>query len=147
LLGVHEGITALQYTNRINCSSLTYSEFYNEYFEAKDKRFTPFQSTFKADCYSDLITLSYIQLTEKSPKFSYKFWFDFIENHSPNIVTCAPNVRQKNLMFGGAFFMAKHSVEVKLNSVLYYLNNNTSLREACYIDILEGNDATEHQPK
>lgn len=86
LLGVHEGITALQYTNRINCSALTYSEFYNEYFEAKDKRFTPFQSTFKSDCYSNLITLSYIQLTEKTPKFSYKFWFDFIENHSPNIV-------------------------------------------------------------
>lgn len=86
MLGVQEGITALQFTNRLYRPALTNAEFNDEYFETKDKRFTPFQTTFTADYFSDLITLSYIQLTENSPKFAYKFWFDYIENYLPKII-------------------------------------------------------------
>ncbi|ACV62401.1 putative transcriptional regulator [Desulfofarcimen acetoxidans DSM 771] len=86
LLGVHEGITALQFTNRLYRSELTNAEFNDEYFGTKDKRFTPFQSTFIADCFSDLATMTYIQLTENNPKFAFKFWSDYIENYLPSII-------------------------------------------------------------
>jgi hypothetical protein len=57
-----------------------------EYFETKDKKFTPFQTTFTADFFRDIITMNYIQLTENIPKFAFKFWSDYIENYSPSII-------------------------------------------------------------
>jgi len=84
MLGVQEGIAALQFSNRLYRSQLTNTDINDKYFETRDKKFTPFQSTFTADCFSDLITLSYIQLTENNPNFAFKFWTDYIENYSPN---------------------------------------------------------------
>ncbi|SDK21310.1 sacsin N-terminal ATP-binding-like domain-containing protein [Sediminibacillus albus] len=84
MLGVQEGITTLSYTNKLSKSELTNAEINEKYFETNDKKFTPFQSTFRADCFCDIVTLKFIQLTENSPKFAYKFWSDYIENYSPN---------------------------------------------------------------
>ena len=86
MLGVQEGIMSLSYTNRLSRVALTNAEFNGKYFETKDKKFTPFQTTFIADCFSDIINMNYIQLTENSPKFAFKFWSDYIENYSPNII-------------------------------------------------------------
>nr|WP_092067907.1 caspase family protein [Dendrosporobacter quercicolus]NSL46839.1 caspase family protein [Dendrosporobacter quercicolus DSM 1736]SDL66017.1 Putative DNA-binding domain-containing protein [Dendrosporobacter quercicolus] len=86
LLGVQEGITTLQFTNRLYRSALSNADFNAEYFETKDKRFTPFQSTFIANCFSDLATMNYIQLTENNPKFAFRFWSDYIENYPPSII-------------------------------------------------------------
>lgn len=86
MLGVQEGIKALQFTNKLYRSALTTSGFNEAYFETDDKRFIPYQSTFRADCFSDLATMNYIQLTQNNPRFAFKFWSDYIENFSPNII-------------------------------------------------------------
>ncbi len=86
MLGVQEGISTVSYPNRLLSSELTNVELNNQYFQTKDKKFTPFQTTFIADCFSELITMNYIQLTENSPKFATKFWSDYIGNHEPNVI-------------------------------------------------------------
>ncbi|OLS37742.1 sacsin N-terminal ATP-binding-like domain-containing protein [Bacillus sp. MRMR6] len=86
MLGVQEGITTPSYTNRHYSSELINAEFNDKYFKTEDKKFTPFQTTFTANCFSDLITMNYIQLTEDSHKFAFKFWSDYIENYEPNII-------------------------------------------------------------
>ncbi|MGS2776581.1 sacsin N-terminal ATP-binding-like domain-containing protein [Robertmurraya sp. GLU-23] len=86
ILGVHEGILTLPYTNRLSRLDLINVGFNDKYFKTKDKKFTPFQTTFTADSYSNLITMNYIQLTENNPKFAFEFWSDYIENYSPDII-------------------------------------------------------------
>ncbi|MCT6916481.1 MAG: caspase family protein [Bacillus wiedmannii] len=84
LLGVQEGISTSSYPSKFFKSDLTNVGFNDEYFETQDKKFTPFQTTFKADRFSNMLTLNYIQFTEKNSKFSFKFWQDCIETHSPD---------------------------------------------------------------
>lgn len=86
MLGVNEGIRALQFANKLYRSTLTDVGFNDKYFETDDKKFKPFQSTFRADCFSDLATMNYIQLTENNPKFAFRFWSDYIENFLPDII-------------------------------------------------------------
>lgn len=86
MLGVNQGISALSYQNKYSKLELINAEFKYEYFETKDKKFTPFQTTFTADFFRDITTMNYIQLTENSPKFAFKFWTDYIENYSPSII-------------------------------------------------------------
>lgn len=86
MLGVREGITTLPYKNKLSKSVLINVEFNNKYFETTDKKFTPWYTTFTADEFSNIITMNFIQLTENNFKFAFKFWSDFIENYSPNII-------------------------------------------------------------
>jgi hypothetical protein len=86
MLGVHDGITALQFTNKLSCETLIVAGFNDKYFETDDKKFAPYQSTFIADYFSDLATMNYIQLTENNPKFAFKFWSDYIENYLPSTI-------------------------------------------------------------
>lgn len=86
LLGVQEGISTLSYKDKHSTSQFINDGFKGEYFETKDKKFTPWHTTFTSDYFSDIITMKYIQLTENSPKFAFKFWSDYIENYSPNII-------------------------------------------------------------
>jgi hypothetical protein len=84
LLGVQEGISILSYPNKLFKLDLINIGVNVEYFETQDKKFTPFQTTFKADYFSNMLTLNYVQLIEKNSKFAFKFWRDCIENHSPD---------------------------------------------------------------
>ena len=45
-------------------------------------------------------------------------------------MNCTPNVRQKNLTFGGAFFMSKYSKEFKLEVIKYCIEGHHSARDA-----------------
>lgn len=84
MLGVQEGISEILYPNRLSSSHLIDTEFKDKYFKTSDKIFKPFQSTFIADDFSDIITINYIQLTENNPKFALGFWSDYIESYLPN---------------------------------------------------------------
>lgn len=86
LLGVQEGISTLLYKDKHSTSKFINDGFKCKYFKTDDKKFTPFQTIFTADCFSDIITMNYIQLTENSPKFAFKFWFDYIENYLPSSI-------------------------------------------------------------
>lgn len=86
LLGVQEGISIETYKDKYSTSKFIADGFKCEYFEADNKKFTPFQTTFIADYYRNIITLNYIQLTENNPKFAFKFWSDYIENYSPSTI-------------------------------------------------------------
>lgn len=86
MLGVQDGIIALQFKSKLHYSELTSMGYNEKYFQTDDKRFTPYQSTFRADYFSDLVTMNYIQLSENNYKFALQFWFDFIENFNPNII-------------------------------------------------------------
>lgn len=86
MLGVNEGIRAIQFANKRYGSELADVGFNDNYFRTHDKKFKPFQSTFRADCFSDITTMNYIQFTENNPKFAFKFWTDYIENILPDII-------------------------------------------------------------
>lgn len=86
MLGVQEGISDLSYQNRVSKLDLINSELKDKYFDTNDKKFTPFQSTFTANSFRDIITLNYIQQTENNPKFALKFWCDYIENYTPGSI-------------------------------------------------------------
>ncbi len=84
ILGVHEGIGVLQFENKQNRISLVDRGINNKYFETEDKVFVPAFNTFKADCFSNIATMDFIQLTENNYKFALKFWTDFIGNYLPS---------------------------------------------------------------
>lgn len=44
-------------------------------------------------------------------------------------MNCTPNVRQKNLTFGGVFLMSKYSHELKMEVVKHYTEKHLSLQE------------------
>lgn len=84
LLGVHEGIGLFQFANRQYRAALTGGGINDKYFETDDKIFVPAYSTFRADCFSNIVTMDYIQLTENNHKFALKFWSDYIGNYLPS---------------------------------------------------------------
>lgn len=86
MLGVNDGIRASKFTKKLNRSDLISVGVNDKYFESDDKKFKPFQSTFRADSFSDLITMNFIQFTENNPKFAFKFWSDCVENIMPDII-------------------------------------------------------------
>lgn len=86
MLGVHDGIRASKFTKKLNRSALISAGINDKYFESDDKKFKPFQSTFRADSFSDLITMKYIQFTENNSKFALRFWTDCVENIMPDII-------------------------------------------------------------
>lgn len=86
LLGVHEGVGLFQFENRQYRAALTGCGLKDKYFETDDKIFVPAYSTFRADCFSNIVTMDYIQLTENNHKFAIEFWSDYIGNYSPSDV-------------------------------------------------------------
>ncbi|GEM_PF-1046429 len=84
MLGVQEGISTVVHSNKISNSQLIDADIKSGYFEDRDKRFTPYLSTFKADAYKNIITMNYLNHIEDNPEFSSIFWSDFIENHTPD---------------------------------------------------------------
>lgn len=118
MLGVHEGIRHLQFTKKLNRSVLTVDGFNDKYFETDDKKFKPFQSTFRADCFSELTTMNYIQLTENNPKFALKFWSDYVGNFKPDIIK-APAIA----FWGHEGRPGRTSGNYVDNFVLWYIEN------------------------
>jgi len=80
MLGVHDGIRTSKFTKKLDRSALISAGINDKYFESDDKKFKPFQSTFRAENFNDLITMNYIQFTENNSKFALKFWTDCVEN-------------------------------------------------------------------
>lgn len=80
ILGVQEGISKIKYVNKSSTSSLVDSGIKNEYFESEDKYFKPYVTIFKADTFSEVITMNYINFIENNYEFSLEFWNDYIEN-------------------------------------------------------------------
>lgn len=80
MLGVQEGISEIKYINKNSISSLVDLGFKNEYFESEDKYFKPYVNIFKANTFSEVTTMNYIDFIEDSYEFSLKFWSDYIEN-------------------------------------------------------------------
>lgn len=84
MLGVQEGITSVSYTNKTYVNDLIEDDFKNGYFKTGDKSFKPFQSTFNADEFSNIVTLHLIKYTDSNYEFACGFWYDYIENYSPD---------------------------------------------------------------
>lgn len=80
ILGVQEGISEIKFANKNSASSLIDSGIKNEYFESADKYFKPFLTTFKADTYSEVISMTHINFIEDNYEFSLNFWNDYIKN-------------------------------------------------------------------
>lgn len=86
MLGVQEGISSVSFTNKTYVQDFIDLDFKNEYFKTADKSFSPVYSTFIADEFSNIVTLNFIQFTENNHDFAFKFWDDYIENYSPDII-------------------------------------------------------------
>ena len=80
-LGVNEGIVPTSYQNRSDISTLKRRGLKCEYFETSEKRFSPFVSTFKADEFSNINSIKYIDNTINNLKFAKIFWSDYIDNY------------------------------------------------------------------
>jgi hypothetical protein len=79
-LGVNEGIICLKNDRKVDVNDFVQSGCLNEYFTEKDKKFTPFVSTFLSDSYRKIVSLKYIHNSVGSYAFSKVFWDDVIEN-------------------------------------------------------------------
>lgn len=83
LLTVADGIVSIKYEDNVSRVSLVAHGFKNEYFDARDKRFRPFQSIFISDLYGDFSSLSFIHNTIDNHAFSKLFWADVIGSFNP----------------------------------------------------------------
>ncbi len=79
-LGVREEISIEIWTNRTPVATLIAEGFDPDYFDLEDKIFKPWLSTFTADAYLNLTTLSLLKETITNLNFSRIFWANVI-NH------------------------------------------------------------------
>jgi hypothetical protein len=86
-LKVADGINCKIYKGEVNKSSLISSGFKTEYFEEKDKKFTPAIRTFTSDSYKEFLFINYIHDTIDKYSFSKLFWEDVIKNTSPSALS------------------------------------------------------------
>lgn len=90
ILGVMDGINTIHYSQKINKALLINEGINIEYFQTSDMVFKPFMSSFWADEFIDIHTLTLVNHTLGNNKFSNVFWRDYIENYQPvEIVTGA----------------------------------------------------------
>ena len=61
-MNVANGINCKIYKGEVNKSSLISSGFKTEYFEEKDKKFTPAIRTFTSDSYKEFLFINYMGL-------------------------------------------------------------------------------------
>jgi len=83
ILGVQEGISIRTEDKKQSIKELIKKGYKIEYLEADDKKFKPAYSTFLADSFENISTLSYFQNIENNPELAFLFWQDFIQNFSP----------------------------------------------------------------
>lgn len=83
ILGVNYGINNIHYSKRTNKSLMVNTGLNPEYFLTPDMVFKPYMSSFRADEFVDIYTLSLINHTLENYKFSNMFWRDYIENNQP----------------------------------------------------------------
>ncbi|TNJ65319.1 transcriptional regulator [Paenibacillus hemerocallicola] len=83
ILGVNDGINTIHYSKKTNKSLLVNKGINSEYFLTSDMVFKPYMSSFRADEFIDIYTLSLINHALGNYKFSNVFWRDYIENYQP----------------------------------------------------------------
>jgi len=120
--GVQERIKPLKLNDKVNKVILSSSfGFKNDYFIEEDKKFKPFQSTFTADEYRNLIFIRFFTETINY-KFSKLFWEDLISNSSVSIVNQSAQAYWGN--HGRPGRNSGNSVE---NYPTWYIKNNQCL--------------------
>ncbi|HBD93581.1 MAG TPA: transcriptional regulator [Spirochaetia bacterium] len=87
MLGVRDGITLISHVSKYQKKQFIDTGYYPAYFEDDDKRFCPFQTTFLAESYANIVTLDYFQITMQNYEFSHVFWEYVIGNHSCNDIS------------------------------------------------------------
>lgn len=79
MMGVSEGITPVSFDKNSSTSLIQEHKFKEDYFEEDNKFFTPWQTKFKANEYSKLISFIFLAETSKYI-FSKLFWNDIVNN-------------------------------------------------------------------
>ncbi|MEM6642139.1 MAG: hypothetical protein AAF616_04090 [Bacteroidota bacterium] len=70
MLGVNEGISIISESEKQSTERLVQSGYSKEYFEAEDKKFSPFLSTFTGDTYLNISSLNFLRLTVNNYDFA-----------------------------------------------------------------------------
>lgn len=83
ILGVNDGINTIGYTKKNNKNSLINKGLNIEYFLTSDMVFKPYMSSFRADEFINIYTLTLTNHTLGNNKFASVFWHDYIENYQP----------------------------------------------------------------
>jgi hypothetical protein len=83
ILGVNDGINTIIYSQKINKALLINEEINIEYFQTSDMVFKPFMSSFWADEFINIHTLTLVNHTLGNNEFSNVFWRDYNENYQP----------------------------------------------------------------
>ncbi len=100
MLGVRECIDLIQVNTKHTKKEFVDAGFKPEYFDANDKTFSPYMSTFCADSFKDIVLLNFINHTELSYEFSKMFWGDVISNIAPS------NIALPSIAYWGRMGMA-----------------------------------------
>lgn len=86
ILGVQDGINFIQLEQKHSKSTLINQGFKEGFFLTENMSFKPYVSAFRADEFSNIVTLSLIRYVDVNYKFSVKFWEDYIRTYTPKIV-------------------------------------------------------------
>lgn len=82
MMGVKDSIEIIKFKDRIDVDELIQEgNFHEDYFDKKDKFFSPFVSSFKACNYSNILSLSFLSKSNDYT-FAKVFWVDVIDNIS-----------------------------------------------------------------
>ena len=86
-LGVYESIKPIKINEKKSKNILIQNyKFKSKYFSESDKKFKPFQSTFTADEYKDIVYIRFLKKT-KNANFSKLFWNALIDNNILAVIT------------------------------------------------------------
>lgn len=117
-MGVKEGIEIESNDNTLQVRDLLTSTLYDlNYFDATDKKFTPFINTFKADEYRGIKTL-YLLRDITSYAIAKKFWQDVISN-----IDLSELSKNATAFWGNAGYPGRQTGDPVANYVVWHVKN------------------------
>jgi len=121
-IGAQEQIEPLKLNDKINTSILSSSfELKNNYFIEADKKFKPFQSTFTANEYKNIIYIKFLEITNDI-SFSKLFWDNLISNNHISIIK-----ESARAYWGHSGYPGRISGDSVENYPKWYIKNNKCL--------------------
>jgi len=129
IMGVNEGVTPVTYERQAKDLLVNVHKLDESYFNEEDKKFNPFISTFTADEYLNLTSLSFLLDTDNF-NFANLFWNDVIEN-----VDIEEFNGLATAFWGNSGHPGRNSGDKVANYLRWYVRNKKcipTLMEECY---------------
>nr|WP_063454846.1 ATP-binding protein [Wohlfahrtiimonas chitiniclastica] len=118
MLGVEEKTSIVNYSVTKSKDRYIEDGYQSDYFNSDENKFQPYITSFRANEFSGITTIKYIEHVKNSLSFSFKFWKDFLEN---NLIDSVNN--QARAYWGHIGRAGRNTGNQVTNYIPWYIKN------------------------